>query len=60
MDKNIEKINKYLTNINLPQYSSDQHRQKLRLQVINRNGMITIMKNRMTKFAAVLDRSDFG
>lgn len=51
MDKNIQKIDKYLKNINLPEYESNQHRDTLRRQVINRTERITFMKNPITKFA---------
>jgi len=45
MDKNIQKIDKYLKNINLPEYESNEHRDTLRRQVINRTQRTTIMKN---------------
>ena len=43
MDKNIEKVEKYLTNINLPEHESDQHRDTLRNQVLNVNQGSKIM-----------------
>jgi len=54
--KNIDKINKYLTNINLPEYESDQHREKLRLKVLNENQGSKVMPNtnKLWKAAAVI------
>ena len=55
MDKNTKKINEYLTNINLPEYESDQHRDKLRNQVLTLNQRSKVMQNtsKLWKVAAV-------
>ena len=55
MDKNTNKINEYLTNINLPEYESDQHRDKLRNQVLTLNQRSKVMQNtsKLWKVAAV-------
>jgi len=56
MDKNINKINEYLKNIDLPEYESDQHRDKLRYKVLNGNqGSKEMPKtNKLWKAAAVI------
>ena len=56
MDKNTEKINKYLTNLNLPEYKSNQHRDKLRNQVLNTKQGSKVMpkRNKFLKVAAII------
>ncbi len=56
MNKNLKKIDKYLININLPDYESDQHRDKLRHQVIDRTERKQTMlgTNRFWKIAALI------
>jgi hypothetical protein len=56
MVKNIENIDRYLKGIELPEYESHQHRQKLRREVLKEieRGQIMSSKYRFWKVAAVI------
>ncbi len=56
MSKNIEKIDRYIRNVNLPEYESDQHRHKLRRQILSRNERRHTMSvgDRFWKIAALI------
>jgi hypothetical protein len=56
MNKNIEKIDRYLKGVALPEHVSDQHRRQLRRQILNRTERRQTMsvKVRSWKYAAVV------
>ena len=56
MNKNIEKIDRYLKGVALPEHISEQHRRKLRRQILNRieRRQTMFVRKRAWKVAAVL------
>jgi len=56
MNKNIEKIDRYLKGAALPEYVSEQHRRQLRRQILNRmeRKQIMFVRIRAWKIAAVI------
>jgi hypothetical protein len=56
MNKNIEKIERHLKGVTLPEHVSEQHRRQLRRQILNRieRGQIMSVKVRSWKYAAVI------
>ena len=56
MNKNIEKIDEYLKGVALPEHQSEQHRRKLRRQILNRieRKQIMFVSKRAWKIAAVI------
>ena len=56
MNKNIEKIDRYLKGVALPEHISEQHRRQLRRQILNRieRRQKMYVRNRSWKYAAVL------
>ena len=56
MNKNIEKIDRYLKGVSLPEHISEQHRRQLRRQILNRieRRQTMFVRKRAWKVAAVL------
>ncbi|MCP4256568.1 MAG: hypothetical protein GY774_03465 [Planctomycetes bacterium] len=56
MNKNIEKIDRYLKGVALPEHTSEQHRRQLRRQILNRieRRQTMSIKVRSWKYAAVI------